>query len=190
MIEHHVGRDLKDQQILSWQKYVETGILLCPFHSFPQTSGSDHYRKGISLGLALYCLLCSYGLIPKYFSFLVGPLLMFFKFYSALKEQGVLCKFYVPTPFIGLQLKFFLPVDQIAFYRTLIYVFKLQANQYPGFFLLVVGFFIFSFPTLCGSKFFDYSYGLLLSLCLIHIALCKHSGHSKMWKCFWTVFCP
>lgn len=134
MIEHHVERDLKDQQILSWQKYVETGILLCPFHSFPQTSGSDHYRKGISLGLVLYCLLCSYGLIPKYFSLLVGPLLMFFKFYSALKEQGVLCKFYVPTPFIGLQLKFFLPVDQIAVYRTLRYVFKLQANQYPGFF--------------------------------------------------------
>lgn len=102
---------------------------------------------------------------------------MFLKVYSALKEQVYLRVFYVPIYFMGLQLKFFLPVYLTAVYRTVhidIY-FKLQANQFS-----VVFFFFFSFSTLCGSDFFEYSYGLLLSLYLFPIALCKHNGHSKM----------
>lgn len=75
-------------------------------------------RRGISPGLTLYWLLCSYGLTPKPFSLLEGPLLIFFKIYSALKEQFYLHIFYVPIYFMGLQLKFFLLVYQTAVYRT------------------------------------------------------------------------
>lgn len=75
-------------------------------------------RRGISLGLTLYCLLCSYGLIPRSFSLLEGHLLIFFKVYFALKEQFYLCVLHVPAHFMCLWLKFFLPVYQTAVSRT------------------------------------------------------------------------
>lgn len=101
-------------------------------------------RRGISPGLTLYLLLRSYGLISTPFSLLEGPLLMFLKVYSALKEQFYLHVFYVHIYFMGLQLKFFLPVYLTAVYRTVhidIY-FKLQANQFSvGFFFLFLFFY-------------------------------------------------
>lgn len=75
---------------------------------------------------------------------------MFLKVYSALKEQFYLHVFYVPVYFMGLQLKFFLPVYLTAVYRTVhidIY-FKLQANQFS------VVFFSFSLFLLCVDQIF------------------------------------